>query len=125
MTTLKYKYTSIKDLNMDGYFNFYGIIYDATFPVYDDKENSYSATVKIIDQEVNCSTHPETLSDHIVYLIIKSSDKENLPFIHSIGDIIRVHRGNLVSRIKILFQYFNYCPLPFFKNLNFILNLIQ
>jgi hypothetical protein len=119
MTTLKYKYTNIKDLNMDGYFNFYGVIYDATFPVYDEKENSYSATVKIIDQDVNCLTYPESLNDNIVYLIIKSSDKENLPFIHSIGDIIRVHRGNLVSKIK-NFRDFNYCPFPFFKTSKFI-----
>jgi hypothetical protein len=105
MTTLKYKYTNIKDLNTDGYFNFYGVIYDATFPVFDDKENSYSATVKIIDQEVNCLSHPETLNDNIVYLNIKSSDKENLPFIHSIGDIVRVHRGNLVNRINIFLGF--------------------
>jgi hypothetical protein len=54
MSQPKYKYNTIKEFNMPGDYNFYGVIYDATFPVYEEKENLYHCTIKVIDQDVNC-----------------------------------------------------------------------
>ena len=92
-----YKYTSIKDIEETDNYNFYGIIYDSTFPSVDEISKQYTCNVKIIDPDVNCLTHPSTLADDIVTLIIKSNTMEHLPFIHNIGDIIRIHRGHYVS----------------------------
>jgi hypothetical protein len=97
MSNPKYKYTPIKEFNQNGEYNFYGIIYDATFPVFDEKENMYQCTIKVIDLDVNCLTFPINLNENLLNVIIKSADKENLPYIHSIGDIMRVHRGNYVN----------------------------
>ncbi len=95
----KYRYQSIKELERPGDCNFYGIIYDATFPVYEERENSYHCTLKIIDPDVNCLSFPNNLNENLINLNISSNDKENLPYVHSIGDIIRVHRGIYVSKI--------------------------
>jgi hypothetical protein len=100
MATLKYKYTSLKEFNNQGEYNFYGVIYDATFPVYEEKENGYQCTIKVIDPDVNCLTYPNDLQDNLINLIVKSSDKECLPYVHSVGDIIRVHRGTYVKIYK-------------------------
>ena len=102
MSNVKYKYQTLKEIDA-GDCNFYGIIYDATFPVLEDKENTFECILKIIDPDINCLTFPNNLNDNIIYLIIKSSEKENMPYIHSIGDIIRVHRGIFVS-----FSQFNF-----------------
>ena len=91
--TIKYKYTTFEDLIEQGEYNFYGIIYDASFPLEESNTLKYSCTLKLIDQTTNCLTHPNNFSDNIIYLTIKSSEKENIPFVHHVGDIIRVHRG--------------------------------
>ena len=46
--------------------------------------------------------------ENIIYLIIKSSEKENIPYIHHIGDIIRIHRG-FYSPKKKRNVYLNVC----------------
>jgi hypothetical protein len=91
--SIKYKYTTIEDLTEQGEYNFYAIIYDASFPLEESNTLKYSCTLKLIDQSTNCLTHPNNFSDNIIYLTIKSSEKENIPFVHQVGDIIRVHRG--------------------------------
>ena len=98
----KYIYTPLNEMNEPGEYNFYGIIYDSTFPI-QEEENSmldeqksnpvYNCIIKLIDQSINCLTNPNNFQDNLITLIIKSTDKENIPFIHNIGDIIRVHRG--------------------------------
>lgn len=105
----KYKYSNVKDLTtISGDYNFYGIIYDATFPSVDETPNTYVCTVKVIDSDVNCLTFPNSLNDEVVNVIIKSNSKENLPYIHNIGDIIRIHRGYYVSGFKISYIYYIY-----------------
>ena len=89
--TISYKYSSFDELTEQGEYNFYGIIYDASFP--QEEEHGYSCILKLIDQTTNCLTHPNNFNENIIYLIIKSSEKENIPFVHHIGDIIRIHRG--------------------------------
>ena len=98
----KYIYTPLNEINEPGEYNFYGIIYYSTFPIQeednsmidDEKQNTiYNCIIKLIDQSINCLTNPNNFQDNLITLIIKSTDKENIPFIHNIGDIIRVHRG--------------------------------
>lgn len=96
MSNIRYKYSSLKEMDTNDDYNFYGVIYDASFPQPDENENAFTCTIKVIDPEINCLTYPHSLNDNLVHLIIKSSNKENLPFVHSVGDIIRVHRGIFV-----------------------------
>ncbi len=98
MSTLRYKYVPLKEMTQNGgEYNFYGVIYDATFPVFEEKDGQYQCSIKIIDPDVNCLIYPNTLSENIINLVVKSSEKENLPYIHSVGEIIRVHRGIYVN----------------------------
>ena len=91
--TVKYKYTTFEDLREQGEYNFYAVILDASFPLEEATTSKYSCTLKLIDQTTNCLTNPNNFNDNIIYLTIKSSEKENIPYIHHICDIIRVHRG--------------------------------
>ena len=91
--TVKYLYTSLVNLKEQGEYNFYAVILDSTFPLEETNSKKYSCTLKLIDQTTNCLTNPNDFNDTIIYLTIKSSEKENIPYIHHIGDIIRVHRG--------------------------------
>jgi hypothetical protein len=93
----KYTYSNLKEIAISGDCNFYGIIYDATYPTQDETPDSYVCTLKIIDQDINCLAFPTTLNDEIINLIIKSNSKDNLPYVHTVGDIIRVHRGYFVN----------------------------
>lgn len=101
--SMKYKYTSFDEMKEQGEYNFYGVIYDATFPK--EEENNallpgqteplpkYSCVLKLIDQSTNCLTNPTNFNDNVITLIIQANEKDNLPYVHHIGDIIRVHRG--------------------------------
>ena len=115
--SVKYIYTIFNDLKEQGEYNFYGIIYDASFPKEENalleadkkKNNSkYLCILKLIDQTTNCLTHSNNFNDNIIYLIIKSSEKDNMPYVHHIGDIIRVHRG-LYAPKKKRNVYLNVC----------------
>ena len=93
-----------------GEYNFYAIIYDASFPKEEDnfailpgtKEPlpKYSCVLKLIDQTTNCLTNPTNFRENIITLIIQANEKENIPYVHQIGDIIRVHRGVYVPKAK-------------------------
>ena len=108
--SIKYKYTVFSDLNEQGEYNFYGIIYDASFPK--EEENfallpgtkaplpKYSVVLKLLDQNTNCLTHPNNLAENLITLIIQVNERENIPYVHQIGDIIRVHRGMYVPKQK-------------------------
>ena len=89
---LKYNYSTLKELDQIGDYNFYGVIIDASFPIkvssYEN-ESHYECTIKLIDQTTIIT--PE-MEDSIT-LVVKSTDRTRIPFIHNIGDIIRVHRG--------------------------------
>ncbi len=100
MSSGNIKYTTIKDLVKDdlkdGDYNFYGIIYDASLPILEENQEKYMCSLKLIDKDVNWISHKNSLNNLIVTLYIKSNSKENLPFVHCVGDIIRVHRGYYV-----------------------------
>lgn len=95
--TIKYHYSTFKNLTIPCECNFYGVIFDASFPIPDEfVESRYECTLKLIDPTVNCLTNPLDINDQLINLIIKSSEKESIPYAHHIGDIIRVHRANYV-----------------------------
>ena len=89
--TISYKYSTFDELIEQGEYNFYGIIYDASFP--QPEEHTYSCILKLIDQTTNCLTNPNDFNEKIIYLIIKSNERENVPYVHHIGDIIRINHG--------------------------------
>ena len=91
--TIKYKYSIFSDLIEQGEYNFYGVIYDSSFPLEEATTGKYSCTIKLIDQNTNCLSNPNDFNENIIYLTIKSSEKENIPYIHHIGDVIRIHHG--------------------------------
>ncbi len=93
----KYKYTNLIDLkNENKKYNLYALIYDATFPSFDDSPTQYICTMKILDNFINRLRY-SNFDDEVVTLIFKSTSRENLPFSHHIGDIIRIHRGIFVK----------------------------
>ena len=106
----KYAYTTFDQMKEQGEYNFYGIIYDASFPK--EEENfallpgtkaplpKYSVVLKLLDQNTNCLTHPNNLAENLITLIIQVNERENIPYVHQIGDIIRVHRGMYVPKQK-------------------------
>ena len=106
--SIKYKYSIFSDLIEQGEYNFYGVIYDASFPLEETNTGKYSCTIKLIDQSTNCLSNPKDFNENIIYLTIKSSDKDNIPYIHHIGDIIRVHKG-FYSPKKKRNVYLNVC----------------
>ena len=90
--SLSYKYSTFDELIEQGEYNFFGIIYDASFPQ-EDNLSKYTCILKLIDQTTNCLTNPTDFNENIIYLIIKSNERENIPYVHHIGDIIRIRRG--------------------------------
>jgi hypothetical protein len=106
--TIKYKYSIFSDLVEQGEYNFYGVVYDSSFPLEEEKTGKYSCTIKLIDHSTNYLSNPNDFNDNIICLTIKSSDKENIPYIHQIGDIIRIHRG-FYSPKKKRNVYLNLC----------------
>ena len=93
------KYTPFSEMIEPGEYNCYGIIYDASFPQNQDQSQGggikYECILKLIDQHINfinCSDL-SSFNNNIITLIIKSQLKEKIPYIHTIGDIIRIQSG--------------------------------
>ena len=97
ITTLKY--TKLSRMIESGEYNCYGIIYDASFPQIQEQSqqgaSKYECTIKLIDENINFLTSPDIaeFNSNVITLIIKSQFKEKIPYIHTIGDIIRIHSG--------------------------------
>lgn len=105
-----FAYSFLKEMVNLGDYNFYGIIYDATYPSLEEHSSSqkmYECSIKLIDPSMNCLTSFTDISSNSITLIIKSNIKECMPFIHSIGDIIRVHCGSYV----IIYHLYHLLPL--------------
>ena len=91
----KIKYTKLNDITNPQDYNFYGIIIDATYPSIDEKGN-YLTAIKVISQESNFlmkNNEKSSFQDCVIHIIIKSSSKEDTPYINKVGDIIRIHNG--------------------------------
>ena len=74
--SIRYLYTTFDGLKEQGEYNFYGVVLDASFPLEEQNTSKYSCTLKLIDQTTNCLTNPNNFNDNIIYLTIKSSEKE-------------------------------------------------
>ena len=88
MLTTQYKFTTLNNITPENEYNFFAIIYDSSFPqYYPTPQPHYETTIKCID---NSSESPFSNS---ITLIIKSYSKEQIPYIHKTGLIIRVICG--------------------------------
>jgi hypothetical protein len=88
----KYEYTELSKTSVTSSENnnhFYGVIIDATFP-YKVKADRYICVLKVIDPTLN----PKTKGDY-AQVVIYAKRFEDLPIVHRIGDIIRVHRAQV------------------------------
>jgi len=84
----KYNYVELSkaslastDLN-----NFYGVIVDATFP-YKVNANRFICSLKVIDPSLN--------TNKFASVVIYANRFEDLPIVHRLGEVIRVHRAGL------------------------------
>jgi hypothetical protein len=75
--------------------HFYGVVIDATFP-YKTNSDRYICSLKVVDPSLYLKSQKGTgdASDYAT-LVLYAKRFEDLPIIHRIGDIIRVHRATL------------------------------
>lgn len=75
--------------------HFYAVVIDATFP-YKTNQERYICSLKIVDPSLYIKGQKGTGdgSDYAT-LVLYAKRFEDLPIIHRIGDIIRVHRATL------------------------------
>jgi len=75
--------------------HFYGVVIDATFP-YKTNQDRYICSLKIVDPSLYIKSQKGTgdASDYAT-LVLYAKRFEDLPIIHRLGDIIRVHRATL------------------------------
>ena len=98
----KYKYTSLADMTTSNQYNFYGIVIDSSFPSNNTlPESHYECILKVIDISY---THS---SPTILTLIIKSRSKDQIPYIHKIGDVIRIINGTFKPKSKVYLNLLN------------------
>lgn len=93
----KYKYTELAkaSLTSGDEQNFYAMVIDATFP-YKTNKDYYICSMKIVDPSLHMKSAKGS-GDNSEYatLVFFAKKFEDLPIIHRIGDIIRVHRAAL------------------------------
>ena len=98
----KYKYTSLADMTTSNQYNFYGIVIDSSFPSNNTlPESHYECILKVIDISY---THSSPI---ILTLIIKSRSKNQIPYIHKIGDVIRIINGTFKPKSKAYLNLLN------------------
>jgi hypothetical protein len=68
----------------------YGVIIDATFP-YKVSKDRFICSLKVVDNSLNGAGKSSDYASIVLY----ASRFEDLPIVHRIGDIIRVHRAAL------------------------------
>jgi len=75
--------------------HFYAVVIDATFP-YKTNQDRYICSLKIVDPSLYLKSQKGTgdASDYAT-LVLYAKRFEDLPIIHRVGDIIRVHRATL------------------------------
>ena len=89
--TTKYEYVELSKASLasSDSCNFYGVIIDATFPYKRDK--FFICSLKVIDPTLN----PKISAQNYATVVIYAYRFEDLPIVHRIGDIIRIHRAKL------------------------------
>ena len=66
----------------------YGVIVDATFP-YKSNKDKYCCSLKVIDPSLHSGKESHAT------VVIYARRFEDLPIVHRLGDVIRVHRTNM------------------------------
>ena len=90
---MEYKYTDFMDIKEEKDYNLYGIIFDSTYPTKENEHDSnYIVAIKILSPEYNW-ININNFQDNTFHVILKSTNKEDTPFINKVGDIIRIQRG--------------------------------
>jgi hypothetical protein len=96
----KYNYTELDKVSSSSVesSNFYGVIVDASFPYKKTikskagvSDQMFICTMKIIDP----SQFTQQKGWKYSQLVIYATKLEDLPFVHRLGDIIRVHRADM------------------------------
>ena len=88
-TTYEYVELSKASLASADSCNFYGVVVDSTFPY--KRDNLFICSLKVIDPTLNPKINKAEYSTVVIY----AKKFEDLPIIHRIGDIIRIHRAQL------------------------------
>lgn len=68
----------------------YGVIIDASFP-YKANKDKYVCSLKIVDPSLSAATK----GDQYATVVIYANRFEDLPIVHRLGDLIRLHRATL------------------------------
>lgn len=90
---MEYKYTDFKDIKDEKDYNLYGIIFDSTYPTKENEHDSnFIVAIKVLSPEYNW-ININDFQDNTFHVILKSTNKEDTPFINKVGDIIRIQRG--------------------------------
>ena len=86
----KYDYTELSkaSLTNDTPCNFYGVIVDATFPYQVNAEKMFVCSLKVVDPSLNNK-------GDFAQVVLYANKFEDLPIVHRLGDVIRVHRANV------------------------------
>lgn len=100
-TAEKYKYTELAKVSGTSLesCNFYGVIVDASFPYKKtikskstgQSDQMFICTMKIIDPSQFTAAKGFQYSQLVIY----ATKLEDLPFVHRLGDVIRVHRADM------------------------------
>jgi hypothetical protein len=69
--------------------NVYGVIIDATFP-YKVNKGKFICSLKVVDPSLN-----GVKTDDYATIVLYANRFEDLPIVHRVGDVIRVHRAAL------------------------------
>ena len=90
-SSTKYEYVELSKASLatSEACNFYGVIVDATFPY--KREKFFVCSLKVIDPTLNPKSGSQQYSNVVIY----TQRFEDLPIVHRIGDIIRIHRAML------------------------------
>jgi hypothetical protein len=84
----RYEYTELGKVSVTSSdtHHVYGVIVDATFP-YKTNNEKFICSLKIVDASLN--------GKEFASVVIYAKRFENLPIVHRLGDIIRLHRASL------------------------------
>jgi hypothetical protein len=74
--------------------HFYATIIDATFP-YKTNKQRFICSLKIVDPSIHIKGQKSGGKDDYATLVLYANKFEDLPIVHRVGDIIRVHRAIL------------------------------
>lgn len=88
----KYEYVELNKISVvsSDPCHFYGVIVDATFP-YKKHAELFECFLKVIDPSLKPSKGKQEYATVAIY----AKKFEDLPIVHRLGDIIRIHRADL------------------------------